>query len=265
MKELIPKYIAGQVVRAEWEGKSVISTIEDVNIFTKLQFIGYKLDTDQFFREEELSTDIRIGDIVKSEFNGVVSLVTQTGEEDANVVHVECANNGSFRLLTSVEIEHLSEGEMQLMLDPLILALKCEQTNSELQRFVCKEKFADISYKIGEFVTAARNRFKGVGEIISTKKDIDDRELYLISANGLKSWCVEVDIKKWIPEVNDNVVANKVLFLYDAMEDSYNSHLYTTIAKVIEVHEKENSVILDDYTCVNISDLTPLSNYKGNE
>ena len=44
--------------------------------------------------------------------------------EKANTVQVQVANNGSFRLLTDSEIEHLSEGEMQCMNDPLCIAIK---------------------------------------------------------------------------------------------------------------------------------------------
>lgn len=183
MSELKPKYTKGQVVRAEWEGKSVIATIIEVNIFNKLQFVGYKLDTDQFFNEEELSTDIRVGDIVKSEFNGVVSLVTKTGTENANVVKVECANNGSFKLLTDLESKNLS--------------------SDDLMQFVCKDKYPVISYKTGDFVVASGTRFNGVEEIISTRKEQDGRIAYLISNNGCKKWCCAIDIKKWIPNVHD--------------------------------------------------------------
>ena len=193
MSELKPKFKVNEVARAEWEGKSIKAKIIEVIIFEKLNFVGYKLDTDQFFREEELSTDIRVGDIIKSEFNGVISLATKTGTENANVVEVECANNGSFRLCTSSEIEHLSEGEMQSMLDPLSFSTK-----------------------------------------------------------------------KWIPKVHERVVTDKMLWIYDKIEDSYSAHQYTVISTVIEVREKENIVILDDYSSVKINDLNSLSKYKGN-
>lgn len=191
---LDPKYKIGQVVRAEWEGNSIKAKIIEVNIFKKLNFIGYRTDTDQFFREEELSTDIRVGDIIKSEFNGIISLVTKTGMENANVVEVECANNGSFRLLTDSEIEHLSESDMQLMKDPL-------------------------------------------------------------------SFC----IKKWIPEVNENVVLKMQLaqINQDSIDGYGITRYYTVIMKVKEL-KQDDIVILEDYSSAKIEDLTPLSNYKGN-
>lgn len=118
MKELKPKYRVGDVVRAEWDGcRKAFVKISVVTVYTN--FIGYETESNQHFCEEELSSDIRIGDIVKSEFNGVVSKVTETGREKANTVQVQVANNGNFRLLTDSEIEHLSEGEIQCMNDPL--------------------------------------------------------------------------------------------------------------------------------------------------
>ena len=105
MTQLNAKFKVNEVVRADWEAKSIKAKIIEVIIFEKLKFIGYKTDTDQHFREEELSTDIRVGDIVKSEFNNNISLVTKTGAENANVLGIECANNGSFRLLTDLEFK----------------------------------------------------------------------------------------------------------------------------------------------------------------
>ena len=237
MSELKPKFKVNEVVRAEWEGKSVKAKIIEVNIFEKLNFVGYKLDTDQFFREEELSTDIRVGDIIKSEFNGVISLVTKTGTENANVVDVECANNGSFRLLTDLEFKTLS--------------------SDDLIQFVCKDKYPDTSYKNGDFVVASSIRFNGVVEIISTRKKSDGKTIYLISSNGCKIWCNAVDIKKWIPKAGEKVVTDKMLWLYDEIEDSYSSHQYTIISTIIEVREKENTAILDDYSSVKIENLKP--------
>lgn len=233
MSELKPKFKVNEVVRAEWEGKSIKARIADVNVFNKLIFVGYKLDTDQFFREEELSTDIRVSDIIKSEFNGVISLVTKTGTENANVVGVECANNGSFRLLTDLEFKTLS--------------------SNDLMQFVCKDKYPKISYKTGDFVVASSIRFNGVEEIISTRKESDGRTIYLVG----NKWCNAVDIKKWIPEAGEKVVTDKMLWLYDEIEDSYSSHQYTIISTIIEVREKENTAILDDYSSVKISDLKP--------
>lgn len=70
-------------------------------------------------------------------------------------------------------------------------------------------------------------------------------------------WCNAVDIKKWIPEAGEKVVTDKMLWLYDEIEDSYSSHQYTIISTIIEVREKENTAILDDYSSVKISDLKP--------
>ena len=137
-------------------------------------------------------------------------------------------------------------------------------SSDDLMQFVCKDKYPDISYKPGDFVVASSIRFKGVDEIISTRKESDGTTTYLISSNGCKMWCNAVDIKKWIPEVNEKIVANKMLCIYDEIEKSHRSHLYTVISKVIEVKERENVVILDDYSSAKISDLTPLSKYKGN-
>ena len=117
MSELKPKFKVNEVVRAEWEAKSIKAKIIEVIILKKLNVVGYKLDTEQFFGEEELSTDIRVGNIVKSEFNGVISLVTRTGTENANVVEVECANNGSFRLCTDLEIKQLSQDDFIILED----------------------------------------------------------------------------------------------------------------------------------------------------
>lgn len=246
MSELKPKYTKGQVVRAEWEGKSVKAKIIDINVYNKLKFIGYRTDTDQFFREEELSTDIRVGDIVKSEFNVVVSLVTKTGTENANVVEVECANNGSFRLLTDLEFKTLS--------------------SDDLMQFVCKDKYPVISYKTGDFVVASGIRFNSVEEIISTRKESDGRTIYLISNNGCKKWCNAVDIKKWIPKVNEKVVTRLTLAKINPLsQDGYGiSRFYNIIATVIEVKETENIAILDDYSSVKIPNLIPLEHYKGN-
>jgi hypothetical protein len=57
MSELIPKYNVNDVVRAEWEGKSIIARITEVTFYTKLKCIGYRTNTGQYFREEELSND----------------------------------------------------------------------------------------------------------------------------------------------------------------------------------------------------------------
>ena len=54
----------------------------------------------------------KIGDMVKSNFNGVISLVTQTGWEESGTVSLDCANNsGQYVMATSSEIENMSEGE----------------------------------------------------------------------------------------------------------------------------------------------------------
>lgn len=244
MSELNPKFKVNEVVRAEWEGKSIKAKIIEVNIFEKLNFVGYKLDTDQFFREEELSTDIRVGDIVKSEFNGVISLVTKTGTQNANVVEVECANNGSFRLLTDLEIKTLC--------------------SDDLMRFVCKDKYKDVSFKVGDFVVASSIRFKGIQEVLETRKEQDDRTLYLISDNGCKKWCSSNDIKKWIPEVNEKVVITiQLAQINSGSIDGYGmTRYYTVIMKVKEV--LDNTVLLEDYSSAKFEDLIPLSKYKGN-
>jgi hypothetical protein len=244
MSELKPKFKVNEVVRAEWEGKSVIAKIIEVNIFKKLNFIGYKLDTDQFFSEKELSTDIRVGNIVKSEFNGIISLVTKTGTENANTVGIECVNNGSFRLLTDLEIKQLAQ--------------------DDLMQFVCKDKYPDVQFKVGDFVISSSSRFNGVQEIVSIRKEQDCRIQYLISDNGRKIWCNTVDLKKWIPSVNERVVTDKILSIFDSYNDSYSAHQYTIISTVVEVREKENIVILEDYSSAKFEDLTPLSNYEGN-
>lgn len=49
--------------------------------------------------------------------------------------------------------------------------------------------------------------------------------------------------------------------IYNEIEDTYSAHQYTVISTVIDV--KENIAILDDYSSVKISDLIPLSKYKG--
>ena len=239
MAQLKAKYDAGQTVRAEWNGKCVKADVEKIMLW--MGWFGYKLDTNQWFTEEELSTDIRVGDIIKSEFNGVISLVTKTGTENANVVGVECANNGSFRLLTDLEFKTLS--------------------SDDLMQFVCKDKYPDISYKTGDFVVASSIRFNCVEEIISTRKESDGRTIYLVG----NKWCAAVDIKKWIPEAGEKVVTRLTLAKINPAEsqDRYGiSRFYTIIATVIEV--KENNVIIDDYSSVKISDLIPLSKYKGN-
>lgn len=231
MAQLKAKYDAGQTVRAEWDGKCVKADVEKIMLCRG--WFGYKLDTNQWFTEEELSTDIRVGDIIKSEFNGVISLVTKTGTENANVVGVECANNGSFRLLTDLEFKMLS--------------------SDDLMQFVCKDKYPKISYKTGDFVVASSIRFNGVEEIISTRKKSDGKTIYLVG----NKWCNAVDIKKWIPEAGEKVVTDKMLWLYDEIEDSYSSHQYTIISTIIEVREKENTAILDDYSSVKIENLKP--------
>ena len=247
MSELKPKFKVNEVVRAEWEGKSIKAKIIEVNIFEKLNFVGYKLDTDQFFREEELSTDTRVGDIVKSEFNGVISLATKTGTENANVVEVECANNGSFRLCTDLEIKQLSQ--------------------DDFMEFICKDKYPDVSFKVGDFVApteAIRKIFNGIQEVIETRKEQDSRILYLISDNGCKKWCCSNDIKKWIPKVNEKVVIN--IQLAQINPGSFHNYCitryYTVIMKVKEV--LDNTVLLEDYSSAKFEDLTPLSKYKGN-
>ena len=244
MSELNPKFKVNEVVRAEWEGKSIKAKIIEVNIFEKLNFVGYKLDTDQFFREEELSTDIRVGDIAKSEFNNNISLVTKTGAENANVLGIECANNGGFRLLTDFEFKTL--------------------TSDDLMRFVCKDKYLDVSFKVGDFVVASSIRFKGTQEIISTEKTTDGKIRYLISDNGCKIWCCSNDIKKWTPEVNENVVIKiQLAQINSGSIDGYGmTRYYTVIMKVKEL-KQDNTVILEDYSSAKFEDLTPLEIYKG--
>lgn len=241
MKELKPKYTIGQSVRAEWEGKSIKAKIVDVTVYKKLKFVGYRTDTNQFFREEELSTDIRVGDIVKSEFNGVVSLVTRTGTENADVVELDVANNGSFRLLTDLEFKTLS--------------------SDDLMRFVCKDEYPNVSYNVGDFVVASDGRFKGVQEIVSIRKEPDNRIVYLIQ----NIWCCSNDIKKWIPEVNEKVVITTQLAqINPGSFDGYGmTRYYTVIMKVKEL-KQDNTVILEDYSSVKVRDLIPLSKYKGN-
>lgn len=120
----IPKYKIDQVVRAEWDDKSIKAKIDSVKVYEKLDFIGYKTDTNQHFREEELSTDIRVGDIVKGIITESYKLVTETGEETANTISVEVVNNGYYMLLTDSEIEELSEGVMCSFVNPIEFAEK---------------------------------------------------------------------------------------------------------------------------------------------
>ena len=240
MTQLKPKFKVNQVVRAEWYGSSIKAKIIEVNIFKKLNFIGYRTDTDQHFREEELSTDIRVGDIAKSEFNNNISLVTKTGAENANVLGIECANNGGFRLLTDFEFKTL--------------------TSDDLMRFVCKDKYPDVSFKVGDFVVASSIRFKGTQEIISTKKESDGRTIYLVE----NKWCNAVDLKKWIPEVHENVVVKIQLAQINLGSiDGYGiTRYYTVIMKVKEL-KQDDTVILEDYSSAKFEDLTPLEIYKG--
>lgn len=102
-----------------------------------MDFIGYKTDTNQHFREEELSTDIRVGDIVKGSITESYKLVTETGEETANTVSVEVVNNGFYMLLTDSEIEELSEGVMCSFMNPIKFAEKNFKTSDTV-------KFGDI-------------------------------------------------------------------------------------------------------------------------
>lgn len=239
MIELIPKYKENQVVRAEWEGKSVKARIAEINIFKKIGFIGYRTDTDQHFIEEELSTDFRIGDIVKSEETNAIKLVTRTGNEKANVICVDSVDE-TYRLLTSSEIDQLSEGDMMSMIDSMILTV--------------------TTYSVNEYVVASGrpfDRFKGVQKIKEVK-DENDRVTYLIGS----CWCCSNDIKKWVPSVGNNVITAKILYSYDCYEDNYIESCYTIIGTVIEVREKENSVVLGDYSTVPIKDLKP---YQVNE
>lgn len=69
---------------------------------------------------------IKIGDYVKSLFNGVISRVTLNGDESANTVAVDIANDPQmFRLATYSEINHLSEGEwMAICGNPMNYAIR---------------------------------------------------------------------------------------------------------------------------------------------
>lgn len=77
---------------------------------------------------------IIIGDYVKSLFNGVISRVTLNGDEPANTVAVDIANDPQmFRLATYSEINHLSEGEwMAICGNPLQYCIKKETISKEL-------------------------------------------------------------------------------------------------------------------------------------
>lgn len=68
----------------------------------------------------------KLGDMVKSNFNGVISLVTQTGWEESGTVSLDCANNsGQYVMATSSEIENMSEGEyMALIGNPMNYAIR---------------------------------------------------------------------------------------------------------------------------------------------
>ncbi len=155
------------------------------------------------------------------------------------MVEVECANNGSFRLLTDFEFKTL--------------------TSDDLMRFVCKDKYPDVSFKVGDFVVASSIRFNGVQEIISTKKESDGRTIYLVE----NIWCHAVDLKKWIPKVRENVVVKKQLAQINLGSiDGYGiTRYYTVIMKVKEV--LDNTVLLEDYSSAKFEDLTPLEIYKG--
>lgn len=177
MKELKPKFKVGDVLRAEWDGyRSTFVKISNVTVYKN--FIGYSTESDQHFCEEELSLDIRVGDIVKSEFNGVVSLVTETGMENANVVHVDVANNGSFRLLTDSEIEHLSEGEIQCMNDPLTFGIEKPKPIKfgDIVKLECstlkisKDKLKELQEKYG--CCLSRNQMKEI-QSKNLENDID--------------------------------------------------------------------------------------------
>ena len=133
----IPKYKVDQVIRAEWDDKCIKAKIDSVKVYEKLDFIGYKTDTNQHFREEELSTDIRVGDIVKGSITESYKLVTETGEETANTVSVEVVNNGFYMLLTDSEIEELSEGVMCSFVNSIKFAEKNFKTSDTV-------KFGDI-------------------------------------------------------------------------------------------------------------------------
>ena len=58
-------------------------------------------------------------------------------------------------------------------------------------RFVCKDKYPDVSFKVGDFVVASSIRFNGVEEIIITRKESDGRTIYLVG----NKWRNAVDIK----------------------------------------------------------------------
>ena len=134
----IPKYKFGQVIRAEWDDKCIKAKIDSVTVYGgKLNFIGYRTDTNQHFREEELSADIRIGDIVKTIITEAYRIVTETGEETANTVSVEVVNNGFYMLLTDSEIEELSEGVMCSFVNSIKFAEKNFKTSDTV-------KFGDI-------------------------------------------------------------------------------------------------------------------------
>lgn len=93
---------------------------------------------------------IIIGDYVKSLFNGVISRVTLNGDEPANTVAVDIANDPQmFRLATYSEINHLSEGEwMAICGNPLQYCIKKETISKELMKLVLnKPRIKDI-YKL---------------------------------------------------------------------------------------------------------------------
>lgn len=239
MKELKPKFKVGDVLRAEWDGcRKAFVKIANVTVYNS--FVGYETESDQHFCEVELSSDIRIGDIVKSEFNGVVSLVTETGTEKARVVHVDVANNGSFRLITDSEIENLSEGDMMSMIDPI--------------------KFAIPTYKLNEYVVASGTpfeRFKGVQQILEIKEE-NNRKSYLIG----NSWCCSNDIKKWIPKKGDKVITTMQLSQINpnSFDGNGATSNYNVILKVIEVREQSHCVVVEDYSEISIDRIKP---YKG--
>lgn len=161
---------------AEWdEDRSAFVKIANVKVFKN--FIGYSTESYQHFCEEELSSDIRVNDIIKSKFNGAVCLVTETGTEKASVVQVDVANNGSFRLLTDSEIEQLSKCEIQCMLDSLSFIKKDNQIKfGDIVKLECntlkikESKLEELQEKYG--CCLSRNQMQEV-ENENYENDID--------------------------------------------------------------------------------------------
>lgn len=107
-------------------------------------------------------------------------------------------------------------------------------------------------FKDGQVVRAEWEG-KSVNARITEVKEYNNELTYLIG----NCWCCANDIKKWIPKVNDKVITTKILHKYNIYNENYIKNEYNIIGTVIEVREKENSVILDDYSSVLIKDLKP--------